>query len=137
MPSDEGYWRTSAPLPGYQCRREWRVSDEHAAAHLAARGIRTLSTPSLLLFAEATVRICIDELLADGYTTVGVEALVKHLRAAPVGSTVSVNGVLVSIDGRRLSFHITIKSSDGSLIGEVFHERRIVSLEEFASRIRR
>lgn len=137
MAGGEGYWRAPAPQPGYQCSREWRVTEEHAAAHLASRGIKTLSTPSLLLFAEATVRMCIDGLLADGYTTVGVEAIVKHLRAAPVGSTVSVNGVLVSIDGKRLSFHVTVKSSDGSLVGEVLHERRIVSLEEFASRIRR
>ncbi len=132
----QGPWRgASEPLPGYECVKEWVVGEEHAAAHLRERGVLTLSTPSLLLMAEATVRECMDRLLAEGYTTVGVEALVKHRRPAPVGSRVTVRGVLAAVDGRRLSFHITV-TRGGELVGEVYHERRIVEVSEFAGRLR-
>jgi len=133
----EAPWRSgSAPLPGYECVREWRVEEEHAAAHLKRLGVATLSTPSLLLMAEATVRACMDELLTDGYTTVGVEALVKHRRPAPVGSSVTVRGLLVSLDGARLGFHITVMRGS-TLIGEVYHERRIVEVKSFAEKLGR
>ncbi len=135
MPGVE--WRSgSAPLPGYECVEEWVVGEEHAAAHLKERGILTLSTPSLLLMAEATVRRCMDNLLAEGYTTVGVEALIKHRRPAHVGSKLTVRGLLVSVDGARLSFHIKVLRGS-TLIGEVYHERRIVSSQEFAERVKR
>ncbi len=122
-------------VEGLECSREWAVREEHAASHLKERGVMVLSTPSLLLMIEVTARECIDSRLPEGKLTVGTLALVRHHSPAPVGSKVMVRVRVESFDGRRVSVYGEARV-EGRLVGEVYHERRVVGLDEYLARVR-
>lgn len=121
---------------GVRCARKWRVTEDMAAKHLAGAGVKVLSTPCLALIAEATVRECLDESLPEGYTTVGTGLYVRHRAPVPVGGEVLVEGLVVSVDGPRVTAYIKV-SHNGRVVGEVLNERRVVSLEDYAGRAAR
>ena len=114
---------------GMVCEAERRVEARHLAEHLVGRGIRVVSTPSLLYFAESTVRECLEEALPPGLTSVGVWASIRHLARAPEGALLKVRGTILSARGSRVSAYISIAHGD-RLVAEVFHERRIVEEEK-------
>ena len=117
-------------MEGLECRRIVEVEERHLAEHLLEKGVEAVSTPSLLYFAESTVRACLeDKLSPEGLTTVGVWASIKHLRRAPKGARLAVRGRILSHAGRRLTAYITITRGE-ELIAEVFHERRIVDINQ-------
>ena len=108
------------------CKVEWTVGREHIAQHLASKGRLVLSTPCLALFMEATARMCLDELLGDGRTSVGYRIDVKHKRSVSVGERVIVEARLASFDGRRALFIISARDPQGEVIGEALNERYVV-----------
>jgi predicted thioesterase len=123
-------------LRGVECSRRWRVEEGHAALHLKERGVKVLSTPSLLLMFEVTARECVDSRLPEGLLTVGTMALIRHTSPAPVGSEVEVRVRVVGSEGRRLSIYGEARlAGSGALVGEVYHERRIVALQEYLKRV--
>ena len=64
----------------------------------------------------------------------GVEALIKHLAPAMVGSKLAIVAELVSARGRRAVFLGRVLRNDGVLVSEVYHERRVVRLEDLIER---
>ncbi len=121
---------------GVSCSKQWKVTDEMAASHLAKLGIKVLSTPSMVLLAEATLRECLDELLPEGYTTVGTGLFVRHKAPVPVGGEVTVEGIILAVDGARVTAYAKVVYK-GQIVGEVLNERRVVKLEEYVKRVSR
>ncbi len=121
---------------GASCRREWRVTEEMAASHLARLGVKVLSTPSMVLMVEATLRECLDQMLPEGFTTVGTGLFVRHKAPVPVGEEVSVEGVILTVDGARVTAYAKVVYK-GQVVGEVLNERRIVKLEDYIKRVSR
>lgn len=119
---------------GVSCSKRWRVTDEMAAGHLAKHGIKVLSTPSMVTLAEATLRECLDELLPEGYTTVGVGLYVRHKAPVPVGGEVTVEGSILSVEGARVTAYAKVVYN-GQVVGEVLNERRVINLEEYFKRV--
>ena len=117
------------------CVREYRVSEDHLAGHLSARGVKVLSTPSLLLFIERSVRECLDSSLGEGLVSVGYRVDLKHLKPAALGDSIRVEAFLLDRSGSRLLVYVRVYRGDGSLIGEAVHERRITDLDSIKSRL--
>ena len=117
-----------------ECRKEWVVGPEHVAGHLAGRGVRVLSTPCMILFVEATVRECLDRVVGEGKTTVGVRVDARHRAPVREGGRVTVEAVVFEFDGRRALAYAKVLREDGVLVGEVFHERRVVEAGEVGAR---
>lgn len=68
--------------------------------------------------------------------TVGTDVKLSHSAATPPGLTVTVNGELTKVEGRRLIFGIT--AHDGiDIISEGTHERFIVDAERFRSKVQK
>ncbi|WP_256205089.1 thioesterase family protein [Aeropyrum camini] len=127
-------------LEGIFCEREWVVEEGHAAAHLRSRGLEVLATPYMLLYGEVTARECLDRRLPEDIVSVGVEALVRHLAPVPVGGRVLVNARIVGVAGRSVSVLVRVTRDDGVIAGEIYHVRRVVSLEDLktvSNRLRR
>ncbi len=120
---------------GMTCSKEWVVGEEHVAAHLAARGIKVLSTPCMILFIEATLRECLDEVLPGGYTTVGIRVDARHRAPVPVGGRVRVEARVLLVDGRRVLSYAKV-TSEGRLVGDAVHERYIVEEGEYLERLK-
>lgn len=51
--------------------------------------------------------------LDDGSSSVGMRIRVDHLQPTPVGASVTADAVLDKIDGRRLTFTVSVSDSGG------------------------
>ena len=71
---------------------------------------------------------------ADHQATVGVEVVVRHLRASAVGARIAVAAELAEVDGRQLGFRVTAHE-DGNLVAEGTVRRAIVERERFMRRV--
>ncbi|MFW9930075.1 MAG: thioesterase family protein [Candidatus Thorarchaeota archaeon] len=111
------------------------VEENHLAQFLAEENINVLSTPSMIRFMENTSRILADKYLPDGYTTVGTEINVKHLKSAPLHSEIVVKSCLTNKNGRNLKFTVSATWKD-ILIGEGLVGRFIINKKRMLARIR-
>ncbi|MEM0335226.1 MAG: thioesterase family protein [Thermofilum sp.] len=115
--------------------RRFTVKAENTAKHIDAGGLRVLATPSLVGFVEETCRILADQHLPAEFTTVGVRVEIHHVKPAPEGAEVEVRVQVLHADERRILFWAEAWSGV-EMIGYAFHERAIVSREEFARKVR-
>ncbi len=66
--------------------------------------------------------------------TVGIHVDINHTAATPPGFTVTVTGMLTSVEGRKLTFEI--KAHDGQdQISAGTHQRFIIDAEQFNQRV--
>jgi fluoroacetyl-CoA thioesterase len=72
--------------------------------------------------------------LDEGYVTVGTVVNIRHLAATPIGQKVRAEAELIEVDGRRLVFKVEAYD-ERQKIGDGQHERFIVKLDKFLSRI--
>jgi fluoroacetyl-CoA thioesterase len=89
------------------------VCESDTALALGSGDVPVLATPRVVLLAErATVAAIAGQVAADG-TTVGYRVQLDHLAPVPVGDEVLAEAVLESVEGRRLTFRVSVKHRDG------------------------
>ncbi len=89
------------------------VCESDTALALGSGDVPVLATPRVVLLAErATVDAIAGQIAADG-TTVGYRVQLDHLAPVPVGDDVLAEAVLESVEGRRLTFRVSVKHRDG------------------------
>ena len=110
------------------------VTNEVAINFLGTEGARVLSTPNMILYMERTCRQTVLPLLEPGYETVGTHVNVAHLAAAPVGMTVTFRAEVIKVSGKRVEFRVEAWD-ETEKIGEGTHERAIINIAKFASRM--
>lgn len=93
-----------------------------------------LATPRMIALMENAAMLAVADELDEGLSTVGGEMNVRHLAPTPVGATVEASALLVSVEGKRLTFHVTARQGD-KLIGEGTHTRFIVNRLTFLSKL--
>ncbi len=120
--------------PGLQGRSTLIVADEHTAAHFGAGGVRVFGTPMMIGLMENAAFSAVQALLPEGQTSVGTRVDIRHLAATPIGMRVTATAELLEVDGRRLLFRVEARD-EKELIGEGQHERAIITLDRFLSRI--
>ena len=92
---------------------ELTVKEGDTAEALRSGDVPMLATPRVVALAEeASVQAVRDE-LDGGDTTVGVRVQLDHLLAVPVGRSVRAEAKLESIEGRRLTFVVSINCEQG------------------------
>jgi len=110
------------------------VTAENAVSFLGVEGARVLGTPFLIGHLEFTARDSVLPFLEEGYDTVGTRVDVRHLAATPIGMRVTFRSELTGVEDRRLSFKVEA-FDDKDRIGEGTHERAIINVAKFASRL--
>lgn len=111
-----------------------KVTKELTAATYGSGLVEVFATPAMIALMERASQLSVNEYLPDGYITVGTLVNVKHLKATPVGMSVTCKSELVEQDGRRLIFKVTA-SDEKALIGEGVHERFIVNQADFMNKL--
>ncbi|MHB9056483.1 MAG: thioesterase family protein [Paludibacteraceae bacterium] len=106
------------------------VNKNHAASVLGSGFLNVFATPAMVAFMENTAAKAIDD-LDDGYTTVGVEINVRHLKASKIGEKVTCTAILVRHERRVYEFEINVTDSGNILIGTATHQRVAVNAEQF------
>jgi predicted thioesterase len=110
------------------------VTSEVAISFLGLDDARVLATPQMIRYMEWTSRNLVLPMLDEGYDTVGTHVNVSHLAAAPIGSVVTFTSEIIAVRDRRVEFRVAARSED-ELIGEGTHERGIINVTKFATRL--
>jgi len=107
---------TSPPLPlapGCTATIEMTVSSADTAIALRSGDVPVLATPAIVRIAEEVSVAAIADRLTPGTTTVGHRVQLDHLAPTPVGATVRAEALLEAVEGRRLTFRISVRDSNG------------------------
>ena len=119
---------------GASLEQQLLVTTEVAISFLEMDEARVLATPQMIRYMEWTSRNLVLPQLETGYDTVGTKVNISHLAAAPIGSVVTFKSEIIGVDEKRVTFQVSARTED-ELIGEGTHERGIINVAKFASRL--
>jgi predicted thioesterase len=98
-------------------------------------GENVFSTPSKISEMEETCRLLLKEefLQDEDWDSVGTLVNVRHLKATPVRTLVTLKATIVNVVDRRITFEV--EATDRlEKIGDGLHERAIINIPEFRER---
>ncbi len=110
--------------------QEYVVKPQDTALNIGSGDVEVLATPKLLALMEEVSSKSIKPYLPDGYTSVGVEMNIKHLKSSKVGEKITIDTTFIKQDGRKLFFFCEA-FANGEKIGEGECNRFIVNKEKF------
>ena len=128
-------------MPGVQCEPgasavvELTVTEDDTALALRSGDVPVLGTPRVLALAEEATCKAVADALADGETTVGFRVQLDHLAAIGVGTTVRAEATLEKIEGRRITFTVSVSDPAG-LVAAGRITRVVVDRQHFLEKIR-
>lgn len=94
-----------------------------------------LGTPRLIALVEEASMAAVNDQLPKGHTTVGMRVQVDHLAPTNVGSSVAAEATLEKVEGRRLTFTISVSDQCG-LVAAGKVTRVVVETERFLEKAR-
>ena len=113
---------------------ELTVKDCHTGKSLNTSTLPYLATPVVLSLCEAATLDALSGLDNEEATTVGMRVNLDHVRPTSVGQEVTASALLDRVEGRRLTFHVEARDSEGFLIASGRIVRVIVNPERFMQR---
>ena len=116
--------------PGRTAALELLVSEDDTAVAFHSGDVPVLATPRILALCEEACCAAVDGGLQEGETTVGMRAQLDHVAPVRVGSTVRAEATLEKVEGRRLSFTVSV-SDDCGLVAAGRVTRVVVRRDEF------
>jgi fluoroacetyl-CoA thioesterase len=129
-------YRTRVPLgPGLHASAKLIVADADTAIALRSGDVRVLGTPRLIALCEEAALAAVADELPAGHTTVGMRVQVDHLAPTSVGSSVAAEATLEKVEGRRLTFTVSVTDHCG-LVAAGKVTRVVVETERFLDKAR-
>ncbi|MGH9097412.1 MAG: thioesterase family protein [Acidimicrobiales bacterium] len=120
---------------GLSARVELHVSDADTALAFHSGDVPVLATPRLLALCEQAAIMAVEGHLPDGTTSVAKREQFDHLVPVGVGGDVRAEASLDSIQGRRLSFTVSVSDASG-LVAAGKVSRVVVDRETFLASAR-
>ena len=120
--------------PGLEGHAELVVGEEHTAPRIGSGRVHVLATPVMINLMEAAALDAAENLIPDGYQSLGIRLDVRHIAATPVGMRVRAFATLIEVDGRTLEFRVEAHD-EKELIGDGMHQRIIVNVGRFDQRV--
>jgi fluoroacetyl-CoA thioesterase len=109
-----GVYRKRMPLaPGLTASVTLVVDDADTALALGSGDVPVLGTPRVIALAEQASIVAVGNELPEGRTTVGYQVQLAHLTPTPVGGTVVAEATLEQVEGRRLTFRVSVNDARG------------------------
>ena len=106
------------------------ATEDKLAINMESGNLAVFATPAMTALMEKAACNCIADYLDENETTVGTELNIQHTSATPKGMNVTAEAVLISVNGRIISFEVTAYDECGK-IGFGTHKRAIVGSERF------
>jgi predicted thioesterase len=120
---------------GVKHKIEVKVTDDLSAKSFGSGLVNVFATPAMIALMEKTAMESILELLPKGYTTVGTEVNIKHLKATAIGKHVIAESYLKSANGNKIIFELHAFDEKG-MIGIGTHTRVIIEEKSFMERLK-
>lgn len=121
--------------PGLHASAKLVVSDADTAIAHHSGEVPVLATPRLIALCEEAALAAVVGELPAGHTTVGMRVQVDHLAPTKVGSSVAAEATLEKIEGRRLTFTVSV-SDHGGLVAAGRVTRVVVDTQHFLDKAR-
>jgi predicted thioesterase len=99
--------------PGLSASADIVVIEEDTALALHTGDVPVLATPRVVRLAEEASVRAIEGTLSDDTTSVGYRVQLDHLAPTPVGGKVRAEATLEAIEGRRLTFRVSVSDGHG------------------------
>jgi fluoroacetyl-CoA thioesterase len=112
-----------------------RVEASDTATAFRSGDVPVIATPRVIALAEEATVEAVAGALPAGRTTVGSAVQLTHLAPTPIGATVTAEVVLESVEGRRLTFRVSVTDGRG-LVAAGYVTRVVVERERFLERAR-
>jgi len=110
-----------------------RITENQTAIHYGSGLLPVFATPALIALMENTAMQLIT--LPEGCSSVGISINMQHLKASPVGADIHCTATLTGVEGRKYTFEIIATDNQLQLVGKAIHERVIVEIDRFMSKI--
>ncbi|MCD4694900.1 MAG: thioesterase family protein [Bacteroidales bacterium] len=114
---------------------ELDVDKNHSACFFGSGQVEVFATPALIAIMEKAAMESVVPYLPKGYTTVGSEVNVKHLKATPIGMKVKSESYLKTVNGNKLIFELHAWDEKG-MIGIGTHTRVVVEKKVFMEKLK-
>ena len=110
------------------------ITAGNTAEFIGSGDMAVLATPAMVALMENAAMLAVKNHLPEGSATVGTQINTSHLKASPLGATITASAELTAVDGRRLTFAVKAWDEKG-IIGEGSHTRFVVDRERFLSKL--
>ena len=110
--------------------KESKVTENETAIKMGSGDLEVYATPAMIALMENAAKSSVIDELPNGYTTVGIDMNVKHIKSSPVGANIKCKATLIKVDGKKLFFDVEA-SDDKGAIGKGSHIRFIVNSNDF------
>jgi predicted thioesterase len=121
--------------PGLHASAKLIVADGDTAIALRSGEVPVLGTPRLIALCEEAALAAVADELKPGETTVGMRVQIDHLAPTSVGSSVAAEATLEKVEGRRLTFTVSVTDQCG-LVAAGKVTRVVVETERFLDKAR-
>lgn len=121
--------------PGLHGTAKLVVAYEDTAVALKSGEVPVLGTPRVIALVEEAALAAVSDQLPKGHTTVGMRVQVDHLAPTNVGSSVAAEATLEKVEGRRLTFTVSVSDHRG-LVAAGKVTRVVVETERFLEKAR-
>ena len=120
---------------GMSSSKEIYVTENDTASKLGSGKLDVFATPAMIALMENTSKDVVESILPSGFSTVGTEVSIKHIKATPLGMKVRCEAKLEKVDGKKLIYKVDAWDEKGK-IGEGTHTRFIINIESFMNKIK-
>jgi predicted thioesterase len=121
--------------PGLTATLELKVAESDTAVALRSGDVPVLATPRLIALVEEASILALATELEPNETSVGMRVQLDHLQPTGVGSSVTAEATLERVEGRRLTFTVTV-DDDRGLVAAGKVTRVIVDRSKFLEKVR-
>ena len=121
--------------PGLHGSAKLIVAADDTALAMRSGDVPVLATPRMIALCEEAAIAAVAEHVPAGQTTVGMRVQVDHLAPTSVGTQVAAEATLEKVEGRRLTFTVTVNDPCG-LVAAGKVTRVVVETERFLDKAR-
>ena len=123
------------PEPGLAAEVELGVTNDDTAIAMRSGEVAVLATPRIVALVEEATVLALGSTLPAGCTSVGMRVQLDHLAPTAVGHTVRAEVTLERVEGRRLTFAVSVRDERG-LVAAGKVTRVVVETERFLDKAR-
>ena len=110
------------------------VDNANTASAMGSGDMDVFATPALAALMENAAMNAVKPCLPEGSTNVGAMIQTSHVKPSAIGERISATATLEAEEGRKLTFKITAKDTEG-IVGEAVHIRYIVDRKRFMEKV--
>jgi fluoroacetyl-CoA thioesterase len=119
-----------AVQPGLSAQVELTVSEADTAFSMKSGDVHVLATPRVVGLCEEAAVLALHGQLPAGQTSVGHTVQLDHVAPSRVGAAVLAEAILQKVNGRRLTFTVSVSDAHGLLAAGIV-SRVVVDVDRF------